>query len=313
MLAIHISQDTLKYAQLVNFKGTPFVESLGKVSIKDGLQMPDTANAEVIHALSEQIAQIRNSAEFPDNTTHIVIDSDWFPVIVHHVDGVLDGPDRDKYLKWRITEMLETATSQYTMIHQELSRSTDDGVEYLSVGIPHSFDSWVEKVFKPSELTVKQVILDIQAIGDMLTASGQLDPEGGIQVILENRENSIHCHIYKDQEFKGLFHASLNWDYKITLDHVRGDLKLITQVKDAVARAIKGKKDPENVLTNLFYFNSSGDSAVLNNLSRYENSCHTLDLVHQFNFRDPGFENIDEYAVVLGALSSEIQERFSED
>ncbi len=313
MLAIHISRDTLKFAQLVNFKGTPFVESLGKVSIKDGLQMPDTANTDVIHALSEQIAHIRNSAEFPDNTTHIVIDSDWFPTVVHHVDGVLDGSDRDKYLKWRMGEMLENAASQYNMVHQELSRSSDQGVEYLSVGIPDSFDTWIEKVFTPSELQVKKVILEIQAVGDMLTASGQLDPEGGIQVILENRENNIHCHIYMDQEFKGLFHASLNWDYKITLDHVRGDLKLITRVKDAVARAIKGKRDPENVLTNLFYYNSTGDSAVLNNLQKYENSCQTLDLVQHFNFRDPDFENIDEYAVVLGALSAEIQERFSED
>ncbi len=155
--------------------------------------------------------------------------------------------------------------------------------------------------------------MDIQALGDMLTASGQLDPEGGIQLVLENRESIIVCHIFRDQEFCGLFHASLNWDYKITIDHVRGNLELINQIKEAIEKALKGKQDPENVFTNLFYFNSTGDSAVLGNLEKYEKSCQPLDLVRHFNFRDPEYENIDEFAVVLGALSVEIQEHFSEN
>ncbi len=313
MLAIHISHDTLKYAQLVNFKGTPFIESLGKVSIKDGLQIPDTTNAEVIRALAEQIANIRNAAEFPDNKTHIVIDSDWFPLVIHQVDEALTGVDRDKFLKWRIDEMLENAVSQYSLVHQKLNESPEKEVEFLSVGIPLSFDDWLEKVFAPSELKVKNVLLEIQAIGDMLTASGLLDSEGGIQVVLENQEDNIYCHIYSDQEFSGLFHASLNWDYKITLDHVRGNLQLVNQVKDAIEKAIKGQHDPENVLTNLYYFSSTGDPAVLSNLEKYEHSCQSLNLVNHFNFRDPDFENIDEYAAVLGALSVEIQERFNED
>ncbi len=313
MLAIHISHDTLKYAQLVDFKGIPFIESLGKVNIKDGLQIPDTTNAEVIRGLAEQITAIRNLAEFPDNNTHIVIDSDWFPMLIHQVDDALTGADLEKYLKWRMTEMLENAVSQYKLVHQELNDSIDNGVEYLSLGIPQSFDSWIGKVFSPSELDVKQVIMDIQAIGDLFSTSGLLDSEGGIQVLLENRKDTIYCHIFQDNEFKGLFHASLNWDYKITLDHVRGDYQMITQIKTAIEQAIKGKRDPENVLTNLFYFNSSGDATVLKNLTQYENSCRTLDLAHHFNFRDPDFENIDEYAIVLGALSIEIQEQSSED
>ncbi|MEA3287426.1 MAG: hypothetical protein U9Q77_08640 [Candidatus Marinimicrobia bacterium] len=313
MLAIHISHDTLKYAQLVNFKGIPFIESLGQVSIKEGLQIPDTTNAEVIRSLADQISDIRNSAEFPDNSTHIVIDNDWFPLLVHEVDSVLSGADQDKYLKWRVSEMLENAVSQYTFVHQEMNTGGATAVQFLSVGIPQSFDNWLEKVIAPSELKVKNVILDIQAIGDLLTASGQFDPEGGIQVVMNNREDAISCYIYKGLEFSGLFQASLNWDYKITMDHVRGDLQLITQVKTAIEKAIMGKHDPENIITNLFYFNSTGDPAALSNLSKYQNSCKTLDLAHHFNFRDPEFDNIDEYAIVLGALSSEIQERFSED
>ncbi len=133
MLAIHISHDTLKYAQLVNFKGTPFIESLGKVSIKGGLRIPDTTNTEVIRSLAEQISSIRNSAEFPDSSTHIVIDSDWFPLLVHQVDEVLKGADQDKYLKWRVTEMLENATSQYSILHQELNRSAGNEVELLGL------------------------------------------------------------------------------------------------------------------------------------------------------------------------------------
>lgn len=313
MLAIHISHDTLKYAQLVNFKGTPFIESLGKVSIKEGLQIPDTTNAEVIRSLAEQISAIRNLAEFPDSNTHVVIDSDWFPLMLHQVDDVLSEIDLDKYLTWRITEMLENAVTQYTHVHQKLNHAPDNKVNYLSLGVPQSFDSWIEKVFSPSELEVKEVTMDIQAIGDMLSVSGHLDPEGGIQVLLENRKDTIYCHIFQDLEFKGLFHAALNWDYKITLDYTRGDLKFINQIKKAIEKAIKGKRDPENVITNLFYFNSSGDAAVLKNLDQYPNSCQTLDLVNRFNFRDPDYGNIDEYAIVLGALSVEIQEQFSED
>ncbi len=313
MLAIHISYDTLKYAQLVNFKGTPFIESLGKITLKDGLLIPDTTNTEVIRSLADQISNIKSSAEFPDNSTHIVIDSDWFPLLVHEIDGAMNDVDRDKFLKWRLGEMLENAQSQYTLIHQELSQTQASSVKFLSLGIPQSFDDWLDRVIAPSELKINNVILDIQAIGDMLTASGQLDPEGGLQVVMENKENAIACHLYQGQEFSGLFRAALNWDFKITMDHVRGDLKLITEVKTAIEQALMGKRDPENVLTNLFYFNSTGDTAVLSNLGNYESCCQSLDLVDHFNFRDPDFDNIDEYAVVLGALSLEIQERFGED
>jgi len=69
MLAIHISKDTIKYAQLVNFKGTPFIESLGKVDLGDILKVSDTSSAEISHILAEKITAIRKSAEFPDNST----------------------------------------------------------------------------------------------------------------------------------------------------------------------------------------------------------------------------------------------------
>ena len=74
MLAIHISRSTIKFAQLVNFKGTPFIESLGKVSLSEELHNPDMTNTQAIMSLAEQISSIRNSAEFPDTTTHLVID-----------------------------------------------------------------------------------------------------------------------------------------------------------------------------------------------------------------------------------------------
>ncbi len=313
MLAIHISHDTLKYAQLVNFKGTPFIESLGKVSLKEGLHIPDMSNTEVVMALADKIATIRNSAEFPDNTTHVVVDSDWFPAGVHQVDGVLSGGDLDKYLKWYMREMLEGAISKYSLVHQELNRSEDNVVEYLSMAIPDELDDWLKKIFAPSELELKNVITEIQAIGNVLSASKLMDSDGGIQMILENRDGIIHCHLYQNQEFIGLFQGSLNWDFKITLDHIRGNHKLIGQIKDALEKAVKGKADPDNVVTNIFYYTSSGDSTLLNNLKRYENSCQPLNLVDHFNFRDPEFDNVDEYAVVLGALNAEIQERFNEN
>ena len=313
MLAIHISRSTIKYAQLVNFKGTPFIESLGKVSLEDSIQNPDMTSTELLLSLSEKIAAIRNSADFPDNATHLVIDNEWFPMGIHPVDGSLSDADLPKYLQWYVREMLDGSESQYSVIHQELNRSSAKSTQYLSLALPHSFDTWLESIIAPSELELKNVITDMEALGNMLTATKLLDFEGGIQVVMENRENTIQCHMFQNQEFSGLFHGSLNWDYKITLDHVRGDSKLIHLVKDAIERAIKGKRDPDNVITNLFYFSSTGDPSLLNNLEQYEVTCQKLKLANYFNFRDPDSENIDEYAVVLGALNTEIQERFSED
>jgi len=313
MLAIHISRRLIKYAQLVNFKGTPFIESLGKVNIEADLQSPDMSNTQVVMSLAEHIAKIRNSAEFPDMATHLVLDSDWFPLGIHPVDTALSGTDLKKYLNWYTREMLERAESLYTMVHQELSRSSGKSAQYLSIAIPQYFDKWLERIITPSELELKKVITDMEAIGNVLTATRLLDFEGGIQVVLENRENTVNCHMFQNQEFSGLFHGSLNWDFKITLDHVRGDSKLIHLVKEAIERAIKGKRDPDNVMTNLFYFSSTGDPSLLSNLENYPDSCKPLRLADHFNFRDPDTENIDEYAVVLGALNVEIQERFSED
>ena len=313
MLAIHISHDSLKFAQMVNFKGTPFIESMGKIAMKGGLLLQDTSNSEMMRLLGEQISAIRNNADFPDNSTHLVIESDWFPFMVHHVDRVLQGEDLAKYLNWRTGEMLESAANQYTTTHQELGRDAEKGIQFLSVSIPLAFDAWVAKITAPSELKVQNVILEIQALGDLLSASGQLDAEGGLQVLLENQEGSMRCHLFRDQEFVMVFQASINWDYKVTVDYCRGDSQLAMNVAKAIERAIKGKQNPDNVLTNLYYFNSTGDPALLNNLNKYAPTCVPLKLAEHFNFRDPDFENIDEYAVVLGALSTEIQERFGED
>ncbi len=313
MLAIHISRDTIKFAQLVNFKGTPFIESLGKVSLDEKLNSSDMTNTQVIMSLAEQISNIRNSAEFPDSSTHLVIDSDWFPVGIHPVDSALAGNDLSKYLKWYSKEMLESSLSKYTMIHQEINRSSAKSAQYLSLAMPEAFDSWVERIIAPSELELKNVITDMEAMGNVLTATKLLDFEGGIQVVLENRENTVNCHMFQNHDLSGVFHGSLNWDYKITLDHVRGDAKLINLAKEAIERAIKGKRDPENVITNLFYFSSTGDPSMMSNLDQYELSCQPLNLGNHFNFREPDSQNIDEFAVVLGALNVEIQERFSED
>lgn len=313
MLAIHISRNMIKFAQLVNFKGTPFIESLGKVDLNDTLVSPDMTNSQVVKNLGQQIESIRKSAEFPDTATHLVIDSDWFPMGVHPVDVALGGTDLTKYLKWYMKEMLDSSFSQYSMIHQELNRSSGKAVQYLSLAIPQTFESWLERIVAPSELELKNVTTEMEALGNMLTATKLLDFEGGIQVVLENRADTIRCHMFQDREFSGIFHGSLNWDYRITLDHVRGDANLINLTKEAIERAIKGKRDPDNVITNLFYYSSTGDPSLMSNLEQYEVSCQKLKLDNYFNFRDPDTENIDEYAVVLGALHVEIQERFSED
>ena len=313
MLAIHISRHNLKFAQLVNFKGTPFIESLGKISLNNDINSSDMTNSQVIMSLAEQISKIRNSAEFPDTATHLIIDSDWFPMGIHPVDTALSGNDLNKYLNWFMKEMLEGSLTKYSVIHQGLNRSSAKATQYLSLAVPETFGSWIDRIIGPSELELKNVITELEAVGNVLTATKLLDFEGGIQVVMENRENTISCHMFQDQEFSGLFHGSLNWDYKITLDHVRGDAKLIQLVKEAIERAIKGKRDPDNVITNLFYFSSTGDPSLLSNLEKYEFSCQPLNLGNHFNFRDPDTENIDEYAVVLGALHVEIQERFSED
>jgi len=312
MLAIHISRDTLKYAQLVNFKGVPFIESLGKISIKDDLQIADTENLDVIRSLAQQIAKIRNAAEFPDSATHIVIDSEWFPLLVHQVDTILSEKDTAKYLAWRFTEMLENATSQYQLIHQQLGQAIDDSQTYLSMGVPESFDTWIEKVFTPSELEVNKVITDIQAVGDLLVTSKQLDFDGGVQLVLDNQDKKISCYLLRDQEYAAHFQASLNWDYTLTVDYVRGDMRLAHEVKEVLESALKGKQDPDYILRDLFYFTSTGDASMLNRLQNYER-CTPLNLVDRFNFRDPDIDNIDEYAIVLGALSAEMQGEISED
>ena len=159
MLAIHISRHNIKFAQLVNFKGTPFIESLGKVDLSESIYSPDMTNSQVIMSLAEQISSIRNSAEFPDTATHLVIDSDWFPMGIHPVDTALSGNDLNKYLKWYMKEMLEGALDQYSIVHQELNRSSAKAAQYLSIALPQSFGSWLDRIIGPSELELKNDIV----------------------------------------------------------------------------------------------------------------------------------------------------------
>lgn len=313
MLAIHISRDTIKYAQLVNFKGTPFIESLGKVDLEDMLQFPDTSNAEITRSLSEKIVNIRNSAEFPDNATHIVIDSSWFPSLIHQVENELTDTDRDKYLTWRFTEMLDSTADHYKFTHQPLGSEDGATTTYLSIAIPNTFNTWVERITKASELAVQSVLTDVQALGDLLAATGNLDGEGNLQVVLENRSSGLKCSLYKDQDLAASFHADIDDTLALTPTVVRGEQALIKRVMRSIERALRGEQNPDTVLSKLFYFTSNGRENMVANLVSYPESCQELDLIGSFNFREPEFPNIDEYAVVVGALSQELETESSED
>lgn len=312
MLAIHISKDAIKYAQLVNFKGTPFVESLGKMDLDGLLTFADTGNAEITRTLAEKIAEIRNSAEFPDNSTHLIIDSTWFPTLIHDLDEDLGSLDREKYLNWRLREMLDTGSDNFRFIHQELARSNGKQ-NFLSLGIPNSFDTWVDKISRPSELEVKQVIMDVQSIGDLLSTTHLLDGQGNLQVVLENKSEGIACWLFKDTEFTGFFHANLDLENKLSPGLMRGDQENIKRVIRAIERALGGVQNPDTALNHIFYFSSSGSTNTLANLQNYPDSCQPLKLVERFNFRDPEYPNIDEYAVVVGALCEEIRTGLGED
>jgi len=313
MLAIHISKDTLRYAQLVNFKGTPFIESLGKMDLGDLLQVPDTSNAEVTRALAEKIAEIRDSAEFPDNSTHLVIDSSWFPTLIHNVDEELTASDREKFLDWRFRELLDTSSENYRIVHQALTSQGAVDQKFLSIGIPNSFSSWVDKISRPSELDVQNVILDIQSLGDLLSTTHLLEGDDNLQVILDNRSEGFTCWLFKSSDYVGHLHAVMDLEGKLSVDLMRGDPDLVKRVARAVELALNGDQNPDTALAHIFYFSSTGSASTLTNLQNYPESCQPLKLVERINFRDPEFPNIDEYAVVVGALSDEIRTGLSED
>ncbi|MCF7904931.1 MAG: hypothetical protein K9M49_07220, partial [Candidatus Marinimicrobia bacterium] len=258
MLAIHIARDTIKYAQLVNFKGAPFIESLGKVDLEDILQFPDTSNAEITRSLSEKIVSIRNSAEFPDNATHLVIDSSWFPTLVHAVEDELSEADRDKYLEWRFTEMLDSTADHYKFTHQPLGTGNGTTTSYLSVAIPNTFNTWVERITRASELAVQNVIMDIQALGELLAATGKLDSEGNLQVLLENHVHGITCTVFSDKDFMASFQADLDDSLTVTPTVVKGEHALIKRIVKALERALRGEQNPDTALSKIYYFTSNG-------------------------------------------------------
>ena len=313
MLAIHISRDTLKYAQMVNFKGTPFIESLGKIDLEGLLTVPDTTNAEVTRALAEKIAAIRSSAEFPDNSTHFVIDSCWFPALVHEVDGELEEGDQEKYLDWRVREMLDAGAENYRFVHQALASKDAFGHNFFSLAIPNTLHTWIERISRPSELEVQNVSIDAQALGELLSITNLLDPEGGLQVVLENKQDRVDCWVFQNLDFAAYYQAVIGAENRLTVGLVRGDNDLVSRVANAVGRALNGEQNPDTALTTLYYFNSSGGVGRLTNLGNYPDSCKPLNLVEKFNFREPEHPNIDEYAVVVGALSNEIGAGTRED
>ncbi len=310
MLAIYLTDECVSYAQLVNYQGEPFVESTGSIELKEGMHPSVADDPEIRKYLADTIAKIRNSTEFPDNSAHIITDSSWFPLIFHRVDEVLTQKDLEKFLQWRASEMLDKAGTQFDLIHQPVERGADYNL-YLTMARPHGFIPWIEKILAPSDLTIDRVLLDIEAIGDLLSFTGEIPTPERI-VVVENRKHMLRCRVYQGQDIQAVFDIAVSWDYHMLLERVRGDSKLVESITEFLRRALQDPTATNPKVAKLFLFTTDGERSIEENLLKNK-YITALDLKRYFKFRDPENVSPDSLAVPLGVLGAEIRDRFNAD
>ena len=312
MLAIYLTDESLLYAQLVNYQGEPFIETTGQVSLREGIHPSDAGNPELRQYLSGVISQIRNAAEFPDTNAQIIVDSTWFPLVFHEVDSILTPRDLDKYLSWRGQEMLDKAMGQYDLIHQPLGVDEEgSGIPFLTIARAHGLTEWIHKIVAPSELKIDRIMLDLEAGGEVLNMAGELDGDRPV-ILLENRRDQFRCRVYRNREIAGVFDITASWDYRLVAERVRGDRKLLMRLIKFLTRSLKEPDHEHPAPGKILTFQAGGDKAILKNLLKNE-YVNSLDVKHCFKFRDTELEAPETYAIPLGTLAQEIRERFDAD
>lgn len=312
MIGTQFTDGLVRYAQLVDYQGLPYIEALGNFSTQVDMNPSRWSRTNIRYEITEIVETIKSRVDFPDRQALAVVESKWFPHMFQKVDSELPGGDREKFLNWQFHEAYDLDPREFNMIHQRLyGRNDNHYLHYFTVAIPGEFRQTFQTGFDKAGLTLSGVQLDSISAVDMLSYAGHLRHLE--RILLIGCEGVQYHMIQIDKgEVTGTADFSIGKNSDIGFDVLRGDWSDVDRILIFLHTLLKGNPRRTSPVDHIYLYGRPLE------LDRWERFLKGPDVslfnpTQVFHLRERKIRNGSQYTELLGSISSVIRERFRED
>jgi|FLOH01.1.fsa_nt_gi hypothetical protein len=299
MLSVLFTESELRFSQVVDFRGEPYVESFGVIPFSDIIKVD---NASITLTWAESLKNLHKKLGYPEKKIIAVFPAQSFSYCFQMVDAALPENEKIRFLNWQGHEILDFNNDSDTLVHQKLSR-VDSSELFISVAFPTSLKDNLSTACERSEFQITELIFDIQGMGQLLQYGQLFDHENTYCLNIDKHSNHYLIKFHQN-ELAGVIDLKLQNNGVLRPLLYRGNqIKAESEVK-YFSDVIKGVAD---------FKDSSDRRVIFNGRNPDEDSSHAYgyDFSGIFNFRHSiEGKNLNQFASTLGALVPGILVRF---
>ncbi|OIO67465.1 MAG: hypothetical protein AUJ47_00095 [Candidatus Marinimicrobia bacterium CG1_02_48_14] len=312
MIVAQFTDGLVRYAQLVDYQGLPYIEALGNFQTPIDMNPSRWMRTNIRYEITEMVETIKSKVDFPDRQAVAVVEGKWFPHLFQKVDSELPLEDREKFLDWQFRETYDLAPDSAHIVHQRLSgHFIGSQLNYFSIAIPEEFRQAFSVGFDKAGLTLTRIELDAFAAADMLSYAGNMRHLERI-LLIGCEAVEYHMNLIEKGEIVGIADFTIGHNSEIGIDVLRGDWSDIDRIIIFLQTLLKGNPRRTSPVDHTYIYGRPLE------LDRWERllkgpEVSLFNPAQAFHLREPKVRNSSQYTELLGTTSNLIRMRFNED
>ena len=312
MIGAQFSDGFVRYAQLVDYQGLPYIEALGNFKTQIDFNPNRWSRSNIRYEITEIIESIKAKVDFPDRQAVAVVEANWFPHFYQKIDRELPDEDRLKLLNWQFDEAFDLYPGSFKMVHQRLHGDEQgEYLQYFTIAIPEDFRQTFQVGFDKAGLTLSRVEMDTTAAVDMVSYAGLMRHMENILLIACDGVQYRMSLLVKG-ELVATADFSIGRNSDIGVDIVRGAWPDLDRILIFLHTLLKGNPRRTSPVDRTLLYGRPLE------LDRWERLLKGPEIslfnpTNVFHLRDTKVVNGSQYVELLGSISQVIRERFDEN
>ncbi len=312
MIGAQFSDGLVRYAQLVDYQGLPYIEALGNFKTQVDFNPNRWLRTNIRYEITEMVETIKNKIDFPDRQAIAVVETNLFPHRYQKIDFELPSEDRLKLLNWQFQEAFDLNPENFKMVHQRLYGVEEPNfLHFFTIAIPVEFRQTFQTAFDKAGLALSRVDLDSLAAIDMLSYAGHMRHLD--QILMVGCDGiQYHLLLVVQGELIATADFSIGANSEIGIDVVRGEWPDLKRIVNFLHGLLKGNPRRSSPVDHTFLYGRPLE------LDRWERLLKGPEITlfnptQAFHLRDTKVLNASQYVELLGSISRMIRERFDEN
>lgn len=312
MIVAQFTDGLVRYAQLVDYQGLPYIEALGNFTTQIDMSPSRWMRTNIRYEITDMVESIKSKVDFPDRQAVAVVESKWFPHLFQKVDSELPIEDREKFLDWQFQESYDFTPEAAHVVHQRLAgRVTSTHLNYFSIAIPEEFRQAFTIGFDKAGLALSRIELDTFSAVDMLAYAGHMRHLDRI-LLIGCEGLQYHMSLIEKGEIVAIADFTIGHNSEIGVDVLRGDWTDIDRIIIFLQTLLKGNPRRTSPVDHTYIYGRPLE------LDRWERLLKGPEIslfspTQAFHLREPKVRNSSQYTELLGTVSNLIRKRFNED